>query len=333
MVRGLRLRRVALASTLAWASAGVVLGASSDAFAGDPAAARELLKRGYLLAQDGKCDLAVAHFEESLRLDPKAVTLINYADCEEKLGRLSSALGHWVDARGRAKVEGKSDIAEEAERRAALLEPRLARLTVVLPTDAPKDVTVTRDGIPLGSVSLGIETPIDPGAHTLVVKAPGRAELTTQLRLGEGEKKRVELVVGAKAATGTTATTASAPDDRTPAATERKTSPLVWVGFGVGAAGLAVGTITGLMALSRASEAERTCPGGACPDAAALDRVDQGRTLGTVSTIGFVAGGAGVALGAAMLAFGGTSTRAGASTARGFRVDVGPTGAALRGAF
>jgi hypothetical protein len=78
--------------------------------AGGPAAARELLKRGYLLAQCGKCDQAVATYEESLRLDVNAITLINAADCEETLGRFGSALGHWVDARARATADGGASL-------------------------------------------------------------------------------------------------------------------------------------------------------------------------------------------------------------------------------
>src|SRR5262245_53786122 len=98
------------------------------AVAGDPAIAREQLKIGYTLAQEGKCDEAVPHLTESLRLDPKAITLINLADCEEKVGKLADAMGHWVDARARAQAEGSRPIEEEATQRATALEPRLARL-------------------------------------------------------------------------------------------------------------------------------------------------------------------------------------------------------------
>ena len=52
----------------------------------DPAGAREQLKIGYQLAQDNKCQDAIPHLKESLRLDPRAITLINLADCEEKTG-------------------------------------------------------------------------------------------------------------------------------------------------------------------------------------------------------------------------------------------------------
>lgn len=300
----------------------VVLGASRPAHAGDPAAARELLKRGYLLAQDGHCDQAVSLYDESVRLDPKAITLINYADCEEKLARLGSALGHWVDARARAKVEGNVAVEAEAERRAKLLEPRLARLTVLAPPNAPEGTTVERDGVALGAVSYGIATPVDPGSHTLVVKAPGRDDETVTVALAEGETRQVQLALGRPGRSS-----AAAPKR---AEARSGTSPLVWVGFGVGAAGLAVGSVTGLMAIGRANDAERACPGGNCPDRASLDAVEDGRTLGTVSTIAFVAGGAGIAFGAAMLLFAPSPAK---KEAASVRVHVAPSGVVLRGTF
>src|SRR3954452_23580664 len=144
------------------------LGWSSSAYAGDPAAAREQVKLGYQLAQDGKCDEAIPHFLESLKLDAKAVTLINLASCEEKTARLADALGHWVDARARAQAEGNGAIEEEAEKRAKALEPRLPKLTVVV-AGAPADAEVTRDGVALGAASMGVALPVNPGGHVLVV--------------------------------------------------------------------------------------------------------------------------------------------------------------------
>ena len=103
----MRHRRVARA-LLHVGVASALLFASSSAHAGDPAAAREQVKLGYQLAQDGKCEEAIPHFVESLRLDAKAITLINLASCEEKTAKLADALGHWVEARARAQAEGNA---------------------------------------------------------------------------------------------------------------------------------------------------------------------------------------------------------------------------------
>lgn len=261
------------------------------AVAGDPVIAREQLKIGYTLAQEGKCAEAVAHLSESLRLDPKAITLINLADCEEKVGKLADALGHWVDARMRARTEGAGPIEEEAERRATALEPRLARLTIVLAGAAPRDAIVERDGVVLGAPSLGISLPLDPGAHAVVVKAQGRSDGVTQLTLGEGESKRIEVDAGASVAKAPPPSAALADD------TGASPSPLVFAGFGATAVGLVVGAITGVAALNAGSDAEKACPVPTNCNAKTIDDVESGRTLGTVSTLAFVVAGVGAGVG------------------------------------
>ncbi|MBX3202463.1 MAG: hypothetical protein KF894_30335 [Labilithrix sp.] len=309
----------------ACAIAAAVLLWQLPAAAGDPVTAREQLKIGYLLAQENKCDEALPHLVESLRLDPKAITLINLADCEEKVGKLSDAMGHWVDARARAQSEGLRPIEEEATARATALEPRLARLTIVLAPSAPKDAVVERDGVVLGAPSMGVALPLDPGAHTILVRVQGREDATTQLTLGEGEAKRVELQAGAPRA----GAPLTPPPAREPASSSAL-SPLVFVGFGVAAAGLAAGSVTGLMALGAGSDAKAACPDLRCRDASALDDVEAGRTLGTVSTISFIVAGAGAAVGVYGLLWAKPSAT---KPSPSVGVSVAPTSVALRGSF
>lgn len=294
------------------------------AAAADPATAREQLKIGYLLAQEGKCDEALPHLVESLRLDPKAITLINLADCEEKVGKLTSAMGHWVDARARAQAEGLRPIEEEATARATALEPRLARLTIVLAPTAPAEVVVERDGVVLGAPSMGIPLPLDPGPHAIVVKATGRADATSQITLGEGESMRIELDAGSS----TDVATPTPP--RGDAAPARALSPLVYVGFGVAAAGAVAGSITGVMALGAGRDAEASCPELRCRDPRAVDDVESGRTLGTISTVSFIVAGAGAAVGVYGLLWGKAS---GAKREPSVGVSLAPTSVTLRGRF
>lgn len=276
----------------ACAAAATLAAWPSVAFAGDPAAAREQLKIGYQLAEEGKCEEAIPHLAESLRLDARAITLINLADCEEKVGKWTDSLAHWVDARSRAQTESAKKIEEEAALRAAALEPRFPRLTLVLAKTAPADAVVERDGVVLGKPSLGLPLPVDPGAHAIVVKAPGHADATTNLTLAEGEAKKLDLDVGAVVAV------AVAPPPAVATAPEPKPgrSPLVYAGFGGAAAGLVVGSVTGLMAIGAGNDAETACPNRRC-SRAALDDVESGRTMGTISTVAFVVAGACLAVG------------------------------------
>jgi hypothetical protein len=299
---------------------------SSSAAAGDPTIAREQLKLGYALAQEGRCDEAVAHLAESERLDPKAITLINLASCEEKLGRLGAAMIHWVEARARAQTEAASAIEAEATRRALALEVRLPRLTIALAPSAPKDAVVFRDGIELGPPSLGIALPLDPGAHAVTVKASGRADAITSVTLGEGEAKAIEVDAGAPslAPTHPAATSPEVP----PQAPRATVHPLTFVGFGVAGVALGAGTITGLLALSAGKSAKVACPALQC-DANAYADIEAGRTLGTASTISFAL--AGVAAGAGLygLLF---PARAAASPPKpAVGLTVGPSAIVLRG--
>ena len=297
------------------------LGFSSSAYAGDPAAAREQFKLGYQHAQDGKCDRAIPHFVESLKLDAKAITLINLASCEEKTARLGDALGHWVEARARAQAEGNAGIEEEAEKRAKALEPRLSKLSVVL-AGAVAGAEVTRDGVVLGGASMGVPLPVNPGAHTLVVKAKGHEDATETVSLAEGEVKRIALKLGAarkEEEAPVAAGVAVAPETR-------GLSPYVFLGFGTALVGVGVGTVAGILAFGKASTAKAGCPNNACTPSAE-DAVASGRTLGTLSTIGFIVGGAGAALGVYGLLV--TKPRASTSLA----VSVGPMGGGVRGTF
>lgn len=315
MLRAAWAKHVAIAISLV--SVGVTH--ARTAAAGDPAVAREQLKIGYTLAEQGKCDEAIPHLAESLRLDPKAITLINLADCEEKVGKLADAMGHWVDARARAQTEGAQKIEEEAEKRAKDLEPRLARLTIVLAATAPRDATVERDGIVLGAPSLNIPLPLDPGAHTVVVKARGRPDGTTSITLGEGESKRIEVDVGAGAA----------PSGAVGDAPKTSPSPLVFVGFGVAAVGAVVGAVTGVVALGAGSDADKACPSGVCANQQALDDAKAGQTMGTVSTIAFIVAGVGAGVGVYGLLTGSKAKKSDPSVG----VSLLPTYVGLRGRF
>ena len=98
---------------------------------------------------------------------------------------------------------------------------------------------------------------------------------------------------------------------------------------GVGVAGLAVGGITGLMAMSANNEAKDKCPQeGACSNREGVDANDSAKTLGLVSTIGFGAGAA-LLIGGAVLIF--TAPKGSSSGKEAKAVRVLPTATANGG--
>lgn len=163
------------------------LGAGSDA-----AAARAQLVQGYTLKQKGKCDEAIPYFTESIRLDRHPKALLNLADCEEKLRRLSAAQAHFVEAREVARLLGLPPYDKAAQDRLAALEKSIPRLVIRLAREAPRDSVVSRDGVELSQVSLNTPLPIDPGQHSVLVRTTS-LERRYDVSLSEGEIRELEV--------------------------------------------------------------------------------------------------------------------------------------------
>jgi hypothetical protein len=135
-------------------------------------AAEALFEDGRKLVAAGKYSDACPKFADSQRLDPSPATLLNLASCYEKLGRTATAWATFREAAGAANAVGRADYTAAAERHAASLEPRLARLTVTVahPVDG---MQITRDGEVVAHAEWGVAIPIDPGSHQITVSAPG----------------------------------------------------------------------------------------------------------------------------------------------------------------
>jgi hypothetical protein len=75
---------------------------------------------------------------------------------------------------------------------------------------------------------------------------------------------------------------------------------LAIVSMGIGAAGLITGTVAGILTLSKHSSLAGTCPGGICP-AGDKGEVSSYTTVADLSTVAFIVGGVGAALGVTLL--------------------------------
>ena len=83
--------RVATALATVAASLCLLAGRSAGAEPRDPAAAEWLFREGRALMKKGDFAPACAKLAESQRLDPAVGTLMNLAECEERIGRTASA--------------------------------------------------------------------------------------------------------------------------------------------------------------------------------------------------------------------------------------------------
>jgi hypothetical protein len=216
------------------------------------------------------------------------------------------------------------------------------------------DVKVSMDAQPLIDHLDGKSVNVDPGAHVFTFEITGQPPVTRKLVLTEGEKGRRErITIGVAASTPASVPPtapspaplpvpeASAPKPTAPvsaaiepASTSRMGTQKVLglVTGGVGVAGIAVGSVFGLMTLSQKSQQQSACATPtSCTSsghAQALDDHSTGMTDSTISTVGFIAGGA-LLVGGAVLFL--TAGHASAAPPTGTLVvpSVGPSGAGM----
>jgi hypothetical protein len=275
--------------------------ASAETSASDLESARELYKQGKELRAAGDIKGALEKFKAGHALGQTPVTGL-------ELGRAHMDLAQLLEARevflSIARLPVQSDEGEksagartEAAQLADQLRPRIPTLTVkILGAPAGSPPVVTVDGVTIPVAAIGAPRKLNPGSHEVTAKSTSTLEQRATVELKEGESRELPLTLNVTAETLTAKPPAADPGNPSDAG-GTKTNALVYVGFGVGVVGVATGSITGLMALSRASKVDAACGGKLiCPPSAKSD-VTAGRTLGTVSTIAFIVGGAGVALG------------------------------------
>jgi hypothetical protein len=264
--------------------------AAPAARAGDPAAAEALFRDGRRAMEAKDYARACPKFEESQRLEPAPGTLLNLADCEEKLGRLASAWTHFGQLV--QSLSPKDERYATVKERFDALEKRVPRLTVTLDVGAPNGARVSRDGVQLGAASYGVAVPVDPGAHAIVVEADGRAPRKYDVTLGEGDAKTIAVTAGdpiAVAPPPTPSASASAKSlvvTQPPSPIEPPRSPTVsYVVGGAGILALAAGSFFGVRALSKESDSTALCSGNACRTQAGVDAHASARSWALASDV------------------------------------------------
>jgi hypothetical protein len=167
-----------------WIAAGLALALSlpvaarADVTGPDRAAAQALFDDGRRLMGDKRYAEACPKFEESQRIDPGLGTLLNLAECQMQTGKTASAWANFLEAAYQAKAAGQSKREMTARARAAALEPKLSRLTIIAGGDAAS-AEIKRDGKVVSPSLWGTPVPVDPGDHTVTVAAPGKKPWTS----------------------------------------------------------------------------------------------------------------------------------------------------------
>lgn len=260
--------------------------------------------------KSGDYSTACDKFEQSQRLAPAPGTLLNLAACNEKIGRLATALESLRAARDLLlPTDARHDYLKE---QLAALEPRVPQLTIHL-LERPQNVRVEIDneGAPLEL--LGNPIHLDPGRHVVVVNAPDHEMATYTVTLAEGQTEKLavrpgSLILDQSPPHRTRASAAIEPtetdDDRRSDARRSGHSTkraAAYVALGAGGVGIVLGTITGIVVINKKSTMESHCDGAFACDDTGLDAASSGETFSTISTVTFLVGAAGLGVGAYLL--------------------------------
>lgn len=262
---------------------------------GDKAAAETLFEQGRLLMTQGKFAEACRKLEGSQKLDPGAGTLLNLAACYEKNGQTASAWVTYKDA-AIASSDRHPDWTTAANKKVDELVPNLSRLTITVTGTVP-NLDVRRDGESVSSAVFGTALPVDPGVHAIEARAPGRKTFKQTVTIGPSKDQQSVVVPYldedfTKTDDGHHDALPLGPTPEPSPPTNKTQLILGGVITGVGVVGLGVGGVFGLMALGKKSDASANCTSDfqRCTSVG-LGQVDDAKSLGTVSTVAFIAGG------------------------------------------
>lgn len=232
-----------------------------------------------------------------------------------------------------------SEVRQECMKRIDEVNAAAPTIVLAVKNGAGKElatVKVTVDGQVIADHLDGSALSVDPGAHEFTFESAGMPPLTETIILHEGEKDRRETVLlggGTGAPSPSAAPTQG--DESEPASTSHASSgstqrTIGLVTGGVGVAGLAVGTVFGILASSSWSSAKKDCPGFAGCTSQATDERSTAITDATVSTVGFIAGGVLAATGVVLYL---TAPKSEATRVGRIGIEARPGGLAIHGEF
>lgn len=310
------------------AAVAVLLSAATRARADGAGDAERLFREGVRLRDAGDFTAACPKFADSFALEPAPGTLVNLGDCEARIGKLVAASEHFKLAlAGFPKGDKRRELVAQ---KAAAIEPRIAHLTIKLAPTVPESARLTRGGAPVDRKEVGVAIAVDPGNLAVVVSAAERQDAVYAMVLSEGDTKEVLVDVGAPVETKVVVVAPPPPTEKAPASGSSGLRTTGYVVGGVGIASVAVGAVTGIMAMGKASDVKQHCNTQtyAC-DSQGLDAAHAGDVLAPVSTITLIAGAVLVAGGVTLVVISGKKKEPVVSFVPSLAPSVGSSGVGL----
>jgi hypothetical protein len=283
--------RIGVGALLVAASLTLASAAHADVSASDRETARTLMAEGDKKRESGDLTGALKAFQQ-------ADTIMNVPTTGLEVARVQVRLGKLLEARDTlARViripvsAGEPGVFATARKTAETLNAELGERVPgvrikVIGADPGVEPQIAVDGETVPS-SIAAPRKLNPGAHEVVVTS-GAVERRQSFTLAERETRDVSVDLSPAAP--------PPPPDETGPKGAGPGKALMYGGFGVGAVGLAVGSITGLMSISKVSSIREGCVDNRCPPEKQSD-IDSAKSLGTVSTVAFIVGGVGVGVG------------------------------------
>ena len=256
--------------------------------------ARNLMAEGRELREQRDLPGALARFQAAHAIMGVPTTGFELARAQADLKLLVEARTTIRQILATPAQAGEPEPFQEARSKAealdAELEPRIASLHFVLHGAEPgKLVRLTVDGEVVAPAAVDMPFRLNPGEHKIEASA---AHASAANSVTVAEHDTIDVVLDfepdAKPPARTPSDAPSEADDGPP--------PLLYVAGGVAAAGLVVGTITGVMAGSKKHAAQAGCRDQQCPPSTWAD-LDSAHSLATVSTVGFIVAGVSIGVG------------------------------------
>ncbi len=272
--------------------------------------ARQHFDAGVNLLQDpdgARVEDAYREFKKAYEISQSPKVLGNIGYCAMKLERDGEAIDAYstylrdvpdIDAEERAQITrdlqtltvGVSRLSIEVDK------PGVTIVDVRVPVRGER-ITNTYNLVGSSKLEIGVR----PGHHLLTAKLDGYDDATWELDAYAGSRDKHAFAMQPKKV----AVVAPPPLG---AEQKRGTNVVPWIVAGVGGAMLITGTVTGIVALGKTSDIEKSCPNDTCPKSFDLDgQRSSARTFVRLTDILFI-GGAVLAAGGvtwALLANGG----------------------------
>jgi hypothetical protein len=312
------------------------------AFAQDDASrssARRMATEGVEALQRDDLPTAVDKLERAYQVLQAPSIGLWLARALAKRGQLVAASERYMEV-GRLSVVGDAVVQASAKKEAAAeleaLLPTIPSITVTLDGAERNEVAVTLDGVALSSALIGEPRLVDPGSHHVEARR-GEQTVTADVTLAVSENKTAPLRFKGTAADQAAPASPLPSTSTSPPATETSASHgsgrkvLAWSAIGLGAAGIATGALTGIVAMAKKGDLEDSpdCVDRMCLRSTMQSELDSYGTLRTISSVGFIAGGVLAATGVVLL----VTTPSDARTTGHLQLRVGPSRVWAEGRF